>query len=72
MHLSVLQNIKGNLTSLLLNSSYPTLQFGIKDHLGSFTYENRDMAIAMSSSRADLVLGFNIPSSCPGWGDLNI
>ena len=36
------------------------------------SYENRDMAIAMSSSRADPVLGLNIPSSCPGWGYLNI
>ena len=35
-------------------------------------YENRDMAIAMSSSRADPVLGLNIQSSCPGWGYLNI
>ena len=35
-------------------------------------YENRDMAIAMSSSRADPVLGFNIPSSCSSWGYLNI
>ena len=34
--------------------------------------ENRDMAIAMSSSRADPVLGLSIPSSCPGWGYLNI
>ena len=38
----------------------------------NFVYENRDMAIAMSSSRADPVLGLNIPSSCPGWGYLNI
>ena len=30
------------------------------------------MAIAMSSSRADPVLGLSIPSSCPGWGYLNI
>ena len=30
------------------------------------------MAIAMSSSRADPVLGLNIISSCPGWGYLNI
>ena len=37
-----------------------------------YVYENRDMAIAMSSSRADTVLGLNIPSSCPGWGYLNI
>ena len=35
-------------------------------------YENHDMAIAMSSSRADPVLGLNIPSSCPGLGYLNI
>ena len=34
--------------------------------------ENRDMAIAMSSSRADRMLGLSIPSSCPGWGYLNI
>ena len=34
--------------------------------------ENRDIAIAMSSSRADPVLGFNILSYCPGWGYLNI
>ena len=34
--------------------------------------ENRDMGIAMSSSRADPVLGLNIPSSCPGWGYLNM
>ena len=37
-----------------------------------YKYENRDMAIAMSSSRADPVLGLIIPSSCPGWGYLNI
>ena len=37
-----------------------------------FQYENRDMAIAMSSSRADPVLGLIIPSSCPSWGYLNI
>ena len=30
-------------------------------------YENYDIAIAMSSSRADPVLGH-----CPGWGYLNI
>ena len=30
------------------------------------------MAIAMSSSRADPVLGLYIPLSCPGWGYLNI
>ena len=45
---------------------------GIKVMLGGTEYENRDMAIAMSSSRADPVLGLNIPSSCPGWGYLNI
>ena len=38
----------------------------------TITNENRDVAIAMSSSRADPVLGRNIPSSCPGWGYLNI
>ena len=31
------------------------------------TYENYDIAIAMSSSRADSVLGH-----CPGWVYLNI
>ena len=36
------------------------------------TNENHDMAVAMSSSRADPVLGLSIPSSCPGWGYLNI
>ena len=30
-------------------------------------YENYDIALAMSSSRADPVLGH-----CPGWGYLNI
>ena len=32
-----------------------------------FYYENYDIALAMSSSRADPVLGH-----CPGWGYLNI
>ena len=32
-----------------------------------YKYENYDIAIAMSSSRADSVLGH-----CPGWGYLNI
>ena len=37
------------------------------------TNENRDIAIiAMYSSRADLVLGLNIISYCPGWGYLNM
>ena len=39
---------------------------------GLSTNENRDIAIAMSSSRADPVLGLGIPSSCPSWGYLNI
>ena len=34
--------------------------------------ENHDIAIAMSSSRADPLLGLNIPSFCPVWGYLNI
>ena len=34
--------------------------------------EKCDIAIAMSSSRADPVLGFIILSYCPGWGYLNI
>ena len=37
-----------------------------------YVNENRDMAIAMSSSRAEPVLELNIPSSCLGWGYLNI
>ena len=37
------------------------------DVLCTFDYENYDIAIAMSSSRADSVLGH-----CPGWGYLNI
>ena len=36
-----------------------------------FSYENRDIAIAMSSSRADPVLGLFIISYCPGWGYLD-
>ena len=35
-------------------------------------YENCDIATAMSSSRADHVLGLYILSYCPGWGNLNI
>ena len=47
--------------------------FEFKDNFNPFyVYENRDMAIAMSSSRAEPVLGLNISSSCPGWGYLNI
>ena len=37
-----------------------------------YYYENCDIAIAMSSSRADPVLGLYILSYCPGWGYLNI
>ena len=37
-----------------------------------FSNENCDIAIAMSSSRADPLLGLNILSYCPGWGYLNI
>ena len=37
-----------------------------------FSYENRDIAIAMSSSRADPLPGLNILSSCPGCKYLNI
>ena len=34
--------------------------------------ENHDIAIAMSSSRVDSVLGINILSYWAGWRDLNI
>ena len=49
------------------------LEFGldiITMYFCVLSYENRDIAIAMSSSRADPVLGLRIPSSCPGWGYL--
>ena len=36
-------------------------------HLPLYVYENYDIAYAMSSSRADPVLGH-----CPNWGYLNI
>ena len=38
------------------------------ENIHYYYYENHDMAIAMSSSRADPVPGLNIPFSCPGWG----
>ena len=50
----------------------PVRPLYLMDMHALFTNENRDMAIAMSSSRADPVHGLNIPSSCPGWGYLNI
>ena len=40
--------------------------------LGNIFYENCDIAIAMSSSCADPLLGLNIPSYCPGWRYLSI
>ena len=40
--------------------------------MGFIGNENCDIAIAMSSSRADPLLGLNIPSYCPGWWYLNI
>ena len=43
-----------------------------KHSMPSIIDENRDMAMAMSSSRADPVLELNILCSCPGWGYLNI
>ena len=73
----------GDINFLTLWKVLSLLQILCHLHLNSFnkegvsvfkicTYEDHDIAIAMSSSRADPVLGLNILSYCPGWGYLNI
>ena len=43
-----------------------------ENNLRLYINENHDIAIAMSSSCSDPLLGINILSYCTGWGYLNI
>ena len=47
-------------------------EYCVLPQINSNIYENCNIAIAMSSSRADPVLGLDILYHCPCWGHLNI
>ena len=60
---------------LEINGIYISIACSLEEHWTHLFYciqENCDIAIAMSSSRADPVLGLNTLSYCPGSGYLNI